>query len=73
MDHAVGASDGLPTEHQLQLYLWQKASFLDTGHGPSDRADSLRLQLAQLSYYSKTRYKCPIVVVPPPVGRLPSH
>ncbi|XP_064382499.1 fidgetin-like protein 1 isoform X2 [Halichondria panicea] len=42
----------LPTEDQLQLYLWQRASFIETGHGPSDKADSLRLKLAQLSYYT---------------------
>ena len=41
----------IPTEDQMQLFLWQKADFLDTGHAPSDKADSLRLKLAQLEFY----------------------
>ncbi len=56
VDDNTCSAHKLPTEDQLQLYLWQKASFLDTGHGPSDKADTLRLQLAQLSYYNKKRY-----------------
>ncbi len=51
-DASMEEIEKFPTEDQLQLYLWQRASFMDTGHSPSDKADSLRLKLAQLSYYT---------------------
>lgn len=55
MDDGTELEEILPTEDQLQLYLWQRACFHDTCHGPREKADSLRLQLAQLSYYRKKK------------------
>ena len=45
----------LEEENDMLLYLWQKASFMDTGQGiPREMADSLRIRVAQLgSYHTK--------------------
>ena len=42
-------------ENDMLLYLWQRAAFMDTGQGiPREKAESLRLRIAQLySYHTK--------------------
>lgn len=57
MDESGGkekTSIGPPTEEEVQLYLWQKAYFLDSGNGGREAADSLRLRMAQLDYHCLT-------------------
>lgn len=48
------ASARLPTEDEVQLHMWQKAVFLDSGNGGRETADSLRLRMAQLDYHTLT-------------------
>ena len=38
------------SEDELELYLWQKAFFLDDGSSVRHSADSLRMRLAHLHY-----------------------
>ena len=47
-------SSGPTTEDEVELHLWQKAYFSDSGNGGREAADSLRLRMAQLDYHILT-------------------
>ena len=45
-------SSKIKEENEKLLYLWQRASFMDTENGiPREMSDSLRLRIALLSSY----------------------
>lgn len=43
-----------PSEDEIRLHMWQKASFSCDEKGARETADTLRLKLAQLNYHRLT-------------------